>query len=134
MKTILFVDDDDAFRRLAKVIFEEEGYRVVTAGDGREALETVTSARPDVAILDIRMPKTSGFDVAEELGQLTPEVPIIFYTGNDETCLSDERSRLGAACIEKSGDFTELALAVRRVLSPARRREGCRVGLPPQPR
>ena len=42
------------------------------------------------------MPKTSGFDVAEEMNELTPETPIIFYTGNDETCIADERSRLRA--------------------------------------
>ena len=100
MKTILFVDDNEAFCRLAKLIFEEEGYHVVTAKDGRQAIEAVEAARPDVAVLDIRMPKTSGFDVAEEMNELTPETPIIFYTGNDETCIADERSHL-AACIEK---------------------------------
>ena len=102
MKTILFVDDNEAFCRLAKLIFEEEGYRVVTAKDGEQAIEAVAAARPDVAVLDIRMPKTSGFDVAEEMSELTPETPIIFYTGNDESCIADERSHLGAACIEKS--------------------------------
>ncbi len=134
MKTILFVDDNEAFCRLAKLIFEEEGYHVVTAKDGRQAIEAVEAARPDVAVLDIRMPKTSGFDVAEEMNELTPETPIIFYTGNDETCIADERSHLGAACIEKSADFTELAMAVSRVLSPAGRQRAFRVGLPPQPR
>jgi DNA-binding NtrC family response regulator len=134
MKTILFVDDNEAFCRLAKLIFEEEGYHVVTAKDGRRAIETVAAERPDVAILDIRMPQTSGFDVAQQMSELAPETPIIFYTGNDESCTIDERSRLGAACIEKSADFTELALAVSRVLSPAKRQRAFRAGLPPQPR
>ena len=135
MKTILFVDDNEAFCRLAKLIFEEEGYHVVTAKDGQQAIEAVEAARPDVAVLDIRMPKTSrlrrGF---EEMNELTPETPIIFYTGNDETCIADEGSHLGAACIEKYADFTELALAVNRALSPAGRQRAFRVGLPPQPR
>ena len=102
MKTILFVDDNEAFCRLAKLIFEEEGYQVVTAKDGPEAIAAIAVVQPDVAVLDIRMPKASGFEVAEEMSEITPETPIIFCTGNDETCLSDERSRLGAACIEKA--------------------------------
>jgi DNA-binding NtrC family response regulator len=134
MKTILFVDDNPAFCGLARLIFEEEGYRVVTANGGREAIEAAAAVHPDVAILDIRMPQTSGFEVAEEMAELTPETPIIFYTGNDEICASDERSRLGAACVEKSADFTELALAVSRVLSPVKRHRAFRAGLPPQPR
>ena len=133
MKTILFVDDNEAFCRLAKLIFEEEGYQVVTAKDGQQAIEAAAAARPDVAILDIRMPKTSGFDVAEEMSELTPKRPL-FSTPATTNRASPTSDRTCAACIEKSADFTELALAVSRVLSPAGRQRHYRVGLPPNPR
>jgi len=61
MKTVLFVDDDEGFRCLCKRIFEDEGYRVVLAQDGSEAVGAVESQSPDVAILDVRMPRQNGF-------------------------------------------------------------------------
>jgi DNA-binding NarL/FixJ family response regulator len=84
-----------------------------------------------VAILDIRMPHKGGLEAAEEIGTKNAAIPIILYTGNDELCLSDRRTRYAAACIPKSSDFTELALAVARVLSQRKQTTAYRVGLPP---
>ena len=67
MKTILFVDDDLGFRELCKRVFQEEGYRVVLAEDGAAAIHAVAAESPDVAVLDVRMPGMTGFEVAEEL-------------------------------------------------------------------
>jgi two-component system, response regulator RegA len=133
MKTVLFVDDDEAFRTLCKRIFEEEGYRVVLAQDGSEALDAVEAESPDVAILDVRMPCKTGLDLAEEISAVNPRIPIIFYTACDDVCAIDRRSRLAAACVDKSPDFTELALAVSRVLSPAGQDGAFRFGLPRKP-
>jgi CheY-like chemotaxis protein len=133
MKTVLFVDDDEAFRTLCKRIFEDEGYRVVLAQDGIEAIAVVETQNPDVAILDVRMPRQSGFDVAEEINAINPRIPIIFYTSYDDVCTVDHRARFAAGCVGKSSDFTELALAVSRVLTPDSRGEIFRFGLPSRP-
>jgi CheY-like chemotaxis protein len=131
MKTLLFVDDDTGFRELCRRVFEEEGYGVVLAEDGTAALETVAAGQPDVAILDVRMPEMSGIELAEELKAIAPELPIIFYTGCDDMCTMDCRCRLAAACIDKNRGFTDLAMAVTRVLSAGGGADGFRLGLPP---
>ena len=130
MKTLLFVDDDTGFRELCRRVFEEEGYCVLLAKDGAAALGLVAAQRPDVAILDVRMPEMSGLDLAEGLTALAPQLPIIFYTGCDDMCTMDHRCRLAAACIDKNRGFTDLAIAVTRVLSPGRQSETFRLGLP----
>jgi DNA-binding NarL/FixJ family response regulator len=66
--TIVIVDDHETFRRSARGLLELDGYRVIgEAGDGAGAIEMVTSLRPDVVLLDIALPDTSGLDVAEWL-------------------------------------------------------------------
>lgn len=103
MKTILFVDDDRGFRELCKRVFQEEGYRVVLAEDGVEAFHAVAADSPDVAVLDVRMPGMTGFEVAKELSVIAPQLPVILYTANDDMCTADRRSCLAAACVDKHG-------------------------------
>ncbi|MGD0381988.1 MAG: response regulator [Thermoguttaceae bacterium] len=131
MKTVLFADDDKGFREICKRILEEEGYRIVLARNGIEAIGAVKAERPDLAILDIHMPQNSGLDAAEQIHALDPGIPIILYTSNDDTCTRDRRSRFAAACVEKSSDFTELALAVSRLLNLGNRCSSYRFGLNP---
>jgi diguanylate cyclase (GGDEF)-like protein len=64
---ILIADDDASIRRLMQVILEAEGFRLLQAADGREALELVRSERPDLVVLDVMMPELDGFDVCRML-------------------------------------------------------------------
>ena len=64
MTTILFADDCVSIRELLREEFEEEGYRVLTARDGREAVDLFRAERPDLAILDVKMPGKDGLEVA----------------------------------------------------------------------
>ncbi|MEN6451951.1 MAG: response regulator [Thermoguttaceae bacterium] len=132
MKTILFVDDDRIFRELCKQVFQEEGYRVILAEDGEEALHAAGVERVDVAVLDVRMPGMDGLELAQELNSVAPSLPLIFYTANDDMCAADGRSRYGAACVDKNTGFTELAMAITRILSPTGHRDAFRIGLPPR--
>jgi CheY-like chemotaxis protein len=131
MKTVLYADDDTASREYCRRVLEDEGYRVLLATDGTEAIDVVEHQQPDVAVLDLRMPQKGGFEVAEEIGAHHDAIPIILYTGNEEMCLNDHRARYAAACIPKSTDLTELALAISRVLSQRKQGAPVRVGLPP---
>jgi CheY-like chemotaxis protein len=133
MKTILLVDDDPLSRELTEMVLQEECYRVVSAEDGMQAIEHVTKEMPDVAILDIQMPKMSGLEVAEELHALAPQLPLILYTANDDLCERDDRTRYVAACVDKNSGFTDLLFAVGRVLMPSAQSDRFRIGLAPKP-
>ena len=131
MKTILYVDDDPGFRELFKRVFQEEGYRVVLAEDYDHAVEIVLEEPPDVAVLDVRMPQKSGLDLAEELKGIAAELPIILYTAYDDMCVCDARTRFAAACVDKNSGFTDIFIAITRVLMPSRKSDPFRIGLPP---
>jgi DNA-binding NtrC family response regulator len=132
MKTVLFVDDDRVFRELLARVFQEEGYRVVLAEDGVQAPRVVRKEKPDVVILDLQMPRRSGLDLAEELNSIAPELPLILYTAYDDVCMTDRRTRFISAYVEKNSGFTDLLLAVLRVLQPDGRNDRFRIGLAPR--
>jgi CheY-like chemotaxis protein len=134
MKTVLFAEDNKAVREICRRILEEEGYRVLLAGNGIEAISTVKTEHPDLAILDIHMPHKGGLEAAEEINALAPNTPIILYTANDETCTRDGRARFAMACVEKSSDFTELTIIVDRILTRGNQCGLFRFGLNPIPK
>ena len=81
--TILLVDDEDAVQKLLTYPLEREGYRVVSARDGQEALELFVSESPDVVVLDIMLPKIDGLEVCKRL-RARSTVPIIMLTARDD--------------------------------------------------
>jgi two-component system, OmpR family, response regulator ChvI len=85
MTTIALVDDDRDVRTVVSTMLESEGYQVLAYPDGLAALNGLKQVRPDLAILDIRMPHMDGVELLLRLRQQS-EVPIIFLTGRvDET-------------------------------------------------
>lgn len=130
MKTILFADDHRSIRDYCRRELEDEGYRVVLARDAAEAVEAVRRERPDAVILDICMPQGGGLSAIEQIKQLAPALPVVFFTANDELCLSDRRSCLASACVEKAADLTELKHVVFRLLSSKGETAAGRLGLP----
>jgi len=80
--TILVVDDDPVIQKLLHVNFQMEGYDVVMAGDGQEAVDKARSARPDLIVLDVMMPKLDGLQVASILksDEATASIPIIMLS------------------------------------------------------
>lgn len=82
--TVLLVDDNEPLRRgLARAI-ERQGFRVVTAADGREALQVAAETPPHLAIIDLRMPHVSGFDVVRHLKEEDPQRPVLVLSGVDD--------------------------------------------------
>lgn len=80
---ILVVDDDQAVRESLRRSLIFNGYTVVLATDGEEALESITNERPDLAILDVMMPKKDGLDVCRELRSHGDDLPILLLTARD---------------------------------------------------
>ena len=83
MATIALVDDDENILASLKVFFEAEGYTVRTYTDGAAALTALAEAPPDIAILDIKMPRMDGVEVLRRLRQ-SSNLPVIFLTSKDD--------------------------------------------------
>ncbi|MEK6755236.1 MAG: response regulator, partial [Bacteroidota bacterium] len=82
--TILVVDDEKDILELLRYNLEKEGYRVLTAQDGKEALKLVKQS-PELVVLDIMMPELDGWEVCKSLRRnpATSRIPIIFLTARD---------------------------------------------------
>ncbi|MGL5094553.1 MAG: response regulator [Planctomycetia bacterium] len=83
--TILVVDDSPTVCKLVSVTLKNQGYRVMTAGDGVEAMSTIKSTTPDLILLDITMPRMDGYELCKLLKgyQATKRIPIIMLSGKD---------------------------------------------------
>ncbi len=81
-KKILVVDDDPDFVEGTRMVLEKSNFEVVTASSGRECLERIREGRPDLIILDIMMPKKSGFEVCKELKSNIEynRIPVVMLT------------------------------------------------------
>jgi two-component system response regulator ChvI len=83
MPTIALVDDDRNILTSVSIALESEGYRVQTYTDGASALDGLEAAAPDLAILDIKMPRMDGMELLRRLRQKT-DLPVIFLTSKDD--------------------------------------------------
>ncbi len=83
MPTIALVDDDRNILTSVSIALESEGYRVETYTDGASALDGLTKVQPDLAILDIKMPRMDGMELLRRLRQKT-DMPVIFLTSKDD--------------------------------------------------
>ena len=83
MTSLALVDDDENIVASLKIFFEAEGYTVRTYHDGEAALPALTEMPPDIAILDVKMPKMDGMELLRRLRQ-TSDLPVIFLTSKDE--------------------------------------------------
>ena len=85
VKKILVVDDDRLNVTLIRFALKEQRYEVATAEDGVLALEAVKSFKPDLIVLDIQMPRMSGFEFMNELKDIPggSAIPVIMLTAND---------------------------------------------------
>jgi len=77
MQTILVIDDDDSLRDTISVLLEQEGFRALLAADGKSGYETALSAKPDLLLVDLRLPGMSGIEICKQLRAARPTIPII---------------------------------------------------------
>src|SRR4051812_13259166 len=97
-KTVLIVDDHRGFRASARRMLEADGYDVVgEAEDGRAAVMAVHRLRPDLVLLDVRLPDVDGFEVATRLLDANGRVPeIVMISSHDSTDLGEAVGASGA--------------------------------------
>lgn len=86
MTKIMVVDDEPDLLEVVKLILESDGYQVVTAGSGQEALDNIEKEKPDLVLLDIIMPKMDGWEVFSRIksNPKTTSIPVIMLTAKDQ--------------------------------------------------
>jgi CheY-like chemotaxis protein len=81
---ILIVDDDESVRRLLQATLPRDSYAVLEASDGDQALELIEQERPDLVLLDWKMPGRTGSQVLDELKQRHPALPVVVLTAEHQ--------------------------------------------------
>ena len=115
-RPVLVVDDDEATRRAERAVLHDNGFRVVEARDGAEALWYMQHDPPAVVILDVQMPGVDGPSFARELRMSLRRVPLVILTGASDP--RHEADRCNAeAYLAKPFDSHELVNVVRRFAS-----------------
>lgn len=115
MARILVIDDDKNIRFLVREELTLAGHVVESAADGPSGLAAAKEHRPDLIILDIKMPGMSGLEVLPRLKELSPETPVFLFTAFSD--YRDEAEALGGdGYFVKSPDFSSLRDAVRDAL------------------
>src|SRR5438876_6888300 len=118
--TILLVDDEDAVQKLLTYPLAREGFRVVSARDGQEALDRFAEENPDLVVLDIMLPHLDGLEVCKQL-RARSTVPIIMLTARDDELDKVVGLELGADdYITKPFSIREFRSRVRALLRRAK--------------
>lgn len=120
VKKILIVDDDFEIIEAVRYALEGAGHEVVIARDGNQGLALAERENPDLMILDMMMPKRSGFLVLEKLRRLRDQpLPVIMITGNEGSRHKAYAELLGVSdYIRKPFAMDRLLVAVERLLNP----------------
>jgi two-component system cell cycle response regulator DivK len=119
MKQILIVEDKPSSRELLRTVLEQQGYQVIEAADGEEALERLREAKPDLVLLDVQIPIRNGYDVLQAIrGDLNlTNLPVVAVTAN---AMQGEREKALAAgftgYIAKPVSISQLRIEVNRLL------------------
>ena len=116
MATILVVEDDKNQRLLYEQELKLEGYEVVTASDGKDALEKIQEQLPDLIIMDINMPKMDGIETMGKILGKNRDIPVIINTAYSNY-KDNFMSWAADAYIVKSSDLSELKNTVKEVLA-----------------
>jgi DNA-binding response OmpR family regulator len=118
--TVLVVDDDPVILKLLEVNFEMEGFLVIRASDGAEGLERARAMRPDIVVLDVMMPRMTGYEVAKALREDddTAHIPIIFVTARAQSSDVERGMELGVDdYVTKPFDPLDLIARVNTLLA-----------------
>ena len=118
MAKVLVIDDEEGIRDTLDTILRRKGYDVVLAEGGRKGLELFRRERPEVVVLDFKMPEMDGMAVLQHLRHLTPGQPVIMLTGADIPGMEEQlRTYCVSEYVEKEFPLHRLGDALKRVLA-----------------
>jgi len=113
--TILVVDDEAMIRNLLEKILTKEGYKILLAKDGQEALEIINAKKVDMIVSDMKMPRMSGLDLLKSVKKDRPEIGVVIMTGYGDTYTVKDALLLGAdEYITKPFKSYEMLMIVER--------------------
>ncbi|MCB0403143.1 MAG: sigma-54-dependent Fis family transcriptional regulator [Bdellovibrionales bacterium] len=117
LRRILVVDDEESIREFFEIMLKREGYQVVCAPNGREALDFLRKNQVDLVISDIQMPEVSGMELLVKVKEMDPELPIIMITAFGSTDTAVEAMKLGAHdYIQKPFKLEEVKIVIAHAL------------------
>ena len=117
MANILIVDDEQSYRQLLTLVFEEQGNKIRTAMNGRQALASLAAEPADIVISDVKMPDMDGIEMLRAVRETQPDLGVILMTAFASVETAREAFKLGADdFIQKPFDVEELKLIVRKTL------------------
>lgn len=121
MATVLVVDDNRNIREFCRAELEADGYRVLVAADGHEAIRLAAIHAPHVVVLDVCMPTMNGLQVLDAIRAIRARLPVVFHTAESKDSVG--HAAFGhVACVSKSEDLSELKEEIARALAQT---EGC---------
>jgi two-component system, OmpR family, response regulator len=128
-KKILIIDDDASVRKALGKVLEDEGYQIMLAADGREAIERFESGPVDLLLLDIGLPIRNGWDTFERIVSQALICPIIIVIGKANPCDMAVAAGVGTL-MEKPLDVPQLLQTIQELLAESpdarlRRLSGC---------
>ena len=119
-KRILLVDDERDLVFYTKLFLEEKGYEILEAYDGRQALDVLEEETPDLVVLDVAMPRLSGWDVLRIMqdDDRMKDIPVLMLTARAEDADKAKGWTLGVTWYQpKPFELDELALVIDRILA-----------------
>ena len=121
MKTVLLVDDEHAILDALTGLLEDEGFRVVTAGNGREALARMEEAKPDVALVDVMMPVMDGRELLREIqaDARWKTIPVVLMSAVPRSILTRDAPIDCADFFQKPFDLWTLIDRLRELAGPS---------------
>jgi CheY-like chemotaxis protein len=118
MTKILVIDDEQGIRNLLDTLLRRKGYDVVLAESGRQGLELFRRERPDVIVLDLKMPEMDGLTVLRQIKNLDPGKPVIILTGAGTAEAERQVRALGVTeYVEKEFSLHLLGDSLKRLLN-----------------
>ncbi|GII88346.1 DNA-binding response regulator [Sphaerisporangium siamense] len=117
---LLVVDDEPNIRELLSATLRYAGFDVLTASDGREAVQVAERVRPDLVVLDVMLPDMDGFAVAGRLRTAGRRVPVLFLTARDEPTSKLTGLGVGDDYVTKPFSLDEVLARIRAVLRRTR--------------
>ena len=117
-RTLFLADDSVTIRKVVELAFHDTDVRVVAVGSGREALERLPSAAPDIVLADVVMPGPSGYEVCRSVKASSKPVPVLLLAGTFEPFDADEARDCGAdGYVTKPFDSRTLVERIETILS-----------------
>lgn len=117
MAKILVIDDEQSVRDLLDTLLRRKGYDVVVAESGQKGLDLYRRERPDVLVLDLKMPEMDGLTVLRQIRSLDPRKPVIVLTGAGTAEAEQQVRALGVMeYVEKEFSLHRLGDSLKRLL------------------